>query len=214
MNPKTREKLGWIVAIALAILGLLTACGGQSNGVGKEAGQASVGINQILNNQPVEAFKYSQYRTEAQQIEAAQASTLQTTTFYFLPGVPNPIKVCLSVGYPIDSDTEISNPQQAVASGTNGLTSIGQMDPNGVYLGPSTGSYSECVRDDKALAIDYGQELEHTEAGLAKWDPVNHQIVDYGDPDFKFTKTTGDTRAYDVTKNADGSYTWTLAKNQ
>ena len=181
------------VAALLAPLLLLTACDMQPSTNAVENGQADAGIRKVLGNQPAHSYDFSQYRQSLQDIEDAQAAVTQTTTFFFNVGVQDPYKVCPSVGYPIASTTEITNPQKAVDGPGTGNVTVGQMDPTGVYPGNSTGTYVLCIGGHGKLAASYVEGYAHTETGPAVWDYTHHTIVDTGDPTFNFKKVTGDT---------------------
>lgn len=54
----------------------------------------------MVKNQPLPNFPYSQLRQNLIEIETAQATGVQSTTFFFLAGVPDPVSQCTSVGMP------------------------------------------------------------------------------------------------------------------
>lgn len=127
--------------IFLTVLALLVAsadtCSGGSNSA--ESGQVS-GQQGIYNaHQPVHTYQYSAERAALQQIlDQRTSGTLNTwTVWYSNSGVA--LGMCASKGYPIPYSTELTNPLQAENNTANsGVTSVGQMDPQGTYPSQNT----------------------------------------------------------------------------
>jgi len=182
-----------VAAVALLPLGLLslTACNNdQTKPQVSENHQAAVGINNLLQSQPVHAYGYSQLRKNLQELEDAQAHGTVTTAFFYNQAVQNPIFSCPSIGAPIASTTELTNPQQAVSNSdtqSSWATSIGQMDPTGVYTGNSTGTYIMCVGKDGSVNPVYWEGFVATVFGPAHWDNNAKQIVIDGPSGSHFT---------------------------
>lgn len=156
-----------------------------------EQNQANVGISEILRNQPVPAFAYSQIRQNLVEIETAQAQGVQTTTFFFNQGVPDPIMSCPSIGAPIATTTELTNPQQTDPHGGQyggGNTVISQMDPTGVYTGQSSGTYIMCIDAQGKPYATYWEGFVQTVFGPATWDKNTHQVQLTGPASFNFSK--------------------------
>ena len=139
--------------IGAVVLGgvVLGACqSGNSAPSAVQANQnASASILKQYNAaQPVPQFNYSQLRQTLIDIETAQAHTTQTTTFFYNMGVAQPVMSCPSIGFPVASTDEITDPQQTVQDDSNNGASIAgipQNSPNGIYSGDSTGTYVLCV---------------------------------------------------------------------
>ena len=174
--------------------GTTTSSGQQTENKAARSGQAD-----LVNNQPVPIFHKSQLRQNLIDLETALAKGVQSTSFMFPEGAAStdgkfdypPFKVCNSIGAPISSTTELTNPQQAV-DGDNGgssyaMTSIGQMDPTGVYTGNSTGTWVMCLDASGDIRPFYWEGPVATTFGLSKWDPATKTIVDEGVPSFHFT---------------------------
>lgn len=178
------------------VLGCATACSGssQSSGQNLENQQQQQAENSLVNNQPLPHFNYSQLRQNLIELETAQANGVETTSFFFNQGVQDPVNSCPSIGAPIPSTDQLSNPQQVVhdsyPTGGAALTT-GQMDPTGVYTGNSTGTYVMCVGADGKSYATYWEGYVQTVFGPAKWDADKHEVSMVGAPSFNFSKPKG-----------------------
>lgn len=173
-----------LIAAAASAAVLLTASSCNSSNKA-EREQQERGIQELLRTQPVPFFPYSQMRANLAEIERAQAEGLQSTSFMFNQGVPDPMRVCPSIGLPIPNTASLSNPLQEV--GGAGAV-VEQLEPNGVYTpNSSSGTYVICVNPDgKALPV-YWEGFVHTEFGPAKWDSAVKQVVPTGPPSGAFS---------------------------
>lgn len=175
MKKKALATIGGIV-LAAALLG---ACSNQQSAANandvKTSGQA---LQQLQRAQPTPMFPWSQLRQTLISIETAQANSTQTTTFFFNQGVQEPISSCPSIGFPIASTTELTNPLQDNNNGPNGNAgvAIGQVDPTGVYAGASTGTYVVCVNADGSNFIQYWEGFVDNVTGPAVWNTTTHQV--------------------------------------
>lgn len=174
-----------LIAAPIAGLVLLAAC---SNGPGSKENQVAkqqlAGFN---NNQPVPVFTYSQLRQNLIELETSQAQTTQTTSFFFNLGVPEPIGSCPSIGYPIPTTDQLTNPQQAVTQGNDGIATVGQIEANGVYTGDSSGTYVICVDASGAPYANYWEGFVQTVSGPAVWDGTANQVKLTGAPSATFS---------------------------
>lgn len=183
-----------IAAIAAFALAGCTH-GGATSGQAIE-GQDSSNIEKTyLLNQPPPHFPHSDIRATAISIEAIQALGEQTTSFFFNLGQRNPIFSCPSLGEPVASTTQITNPQQLIPDthpGYNNSTSltIGNMDPNGIYAGDSTGTYVLCVNASGTPYAQYWEGFVDSVSGPARWDSASGQIVVTGQPTMPTCKIT------------------------
>lgn len=184
------RKILIIPATALGIvLGtvLLAACSHGSGNAGQQLDTKVSGqIEQnALINQPVPVFQHSDIRATAISIEAIQALGEQTTSFGFNQGIKDPVWSCPSLGEPVASTTEITNPQTNYnASYPNGGAAypIANMDPNEIYAGQSTGTYVLCVDKQGTPYAQYWEGFVDTVSGPATWDTATGQIVVTGQP--------------------------------
>lgn len=188
-----RARLGGVVVTGVLISAVAVACSSshsQPSGQAQENQQQSRDTTAIVTNQPLPGFNYSQLRQNLKEIETAQANGVQTTTFFFNQGVADPIMSCPSVGAPIPSTDQLSNPSQIVhdnyPSGYAALVTE-QMDPTGVYTGQSTGTYVMCIGADGKTYANYWEGYVQTVFGNATWDESKHQVSMVGAPSFNFS---------------------------
>lgn len=140
-------------------------------------------LNQFEQAQPVPKFSWSQLRQDLINIEQAQANGAQTTTFFFNQGVQSPVQSCPSIGFPVASTTELTNPLQPTWTGNTRAiagVAIGQLTPNGVYAGNSTGTYVVCVGAAGKPFIDYWEGFVQTVGGPAAWTTSSHTVKQTG----------------------------------
>lgn len=136
-------------------------------------------------NQPAPANDRSQYRQTVIDVEQAQIHGVATTTFFFNLGTPKPIKSCPSIGFPVASTAQLTNPEQLVHGRSGGdlyAGTIGQQEPNGVYTGNSTGTYVICVAPNGTKYVTYWEGDVQTEGGAAHWDSTQGMIILDGPP--------------------------------
>lgn len=183
MRHKNYLTLG---VLALAAIPFLTACGpNNSSGAAQESKDSAAIEKTFLLNQPPPHFQHSDIREVATEIEAIQALGEQTTSFFFNQGIKDPVFSCPSLGEPVASTTQITNQQQNFNSSyPNGGTSypIGNMDPNGIYAGDSTGTYVLCVNAQGTPYAEYWEGFVNTVSGPATWDAGSGQIKVTGEP--------------------------------
>jgi outer membrane murein-binding lipoprotein Lpp len=177
-------------ALLLAIAAL-TGCSSSptSNSANTDQQTSNDALAQLQKGQPAHIYKYSQIRATLQAVEDAQATVTVTTTFFFNQGVKDPFMSCPSIGFPLASTTEITNPSQVVthdngnASWTSGV--VAQSDPTGVFAGASTGTYVLCVNPAGVKYIQYWEGFVQTIGGPAKYDAATGQVVLTGDATVK-----------------------------
>lgn len=190
MRKPTRA-LVTAAALALVVLGA-TACSMTPSAQQNENQQAQVGLQEVVRNQPVPAFAYSQDRQNLIEIETAIAKGIQTTSFFFQQGDPDPVRSCPSIGYPKANTTSLTNPLQVVGGPQSGNVTVEQMDPTGVYTpSSSSGTYVMCVAPDGSGQLAYWEGNVEAEAGLAKWDVATRSIQILKPADFHFSTAQG-----------------------
>lgn len=135
-------------------------------------------------SQPIPYNTWSQYRQTVIDVEQAEVHGVATTSFFYNMGSNVPYKTCPSIGFPVASTAQLTNPDQVTdGQGPNtgsGNVTIAQAEPNGVYTGTSTGTYVVCVQPDGTKRIDYAEGFVHTEGGAAHYDKTSGMIVDDG----------------------------------
>lgn len=167
-----------LIAVLIAPF-LLVGC--TQSGVSKDKALTNTQLDRYQANQPIPQADWSQYRQTLIDVENAQIHGIATTTFFYNMGVKDPIKSCPSLGYPVASTSQITNPDQKVG-GSNGNVTIAQMEPNGSYTGDSQGTYVACVATGGVPYVTYWEGHVETEGGPAHWDKANSQIVLDGIP--------------------------------
>lgn len=177
----TRNKtIGSIVAIIL-MLAALAGCYDQGS-TGKDEKTAEEQLERFQRAQPVPTFDYSQQRENLIDINTAQAETTETTSFFFLEGV-GLVNQCPSIGFPIASTAQLTNPEQKVNRHDLALP---QIEPNGVYTGQSTGTYTVCIDGDGNAYGVYWEGYVYTTTGPAEFE--NDRITLTGSPTANFSE--------------------------
>ena len=172
-----KQRLLKIGVPILVISGLSFALAACNQSATTQEQKTSISIEQqYLRAQPVPQFKYSQIRQTLIDIETAQANGIQTTSFFFNLGVTAPIQSCPSLGFPVATTDEITNPLQTSNPGDSSSTAIGNLDPNGIYTGDSTGTYVICVAPDGSTYAQYWEGYVDSVSGPAVWDTTTNAI--------------------------------------
>lgn len=167
-----------LIATGAVVLAVGLSLGGCDDPNTNDQLATSTQLDRYQKNQPIPQADWSQYRQTIIDVENAQVHGLTTTTFFFNLGTAKPIKSCPSIGFPIPSTAQLTNPLQDV--GTGGP--IGQLEPNGTYTGDSSGTYVICVTHTGTKYVSYWEGDVQTEGGPAHWDDAAGQIVLDGPP--------------------------------
>lgn len=185
----TLKKAGIGAVAVLAVVGAGAGGGVLSSGhAGADAGGSILNdqitsaraLTQYQAAQPAPLFKYSQERETLIDIERLQASDTQTTSFGFNQGVQTPAWSCPSIGVPIASTTQLTNPQQTFNPHDNNDngddTVLPEVDPTGVYTGDSTGTYILCVAPNGTDYLQYWEGFVDTVTGPAVWNAATGSV--------------------------------------
>jgi hypothetical protein len=185
-----------VTAAALALA--LAACDTTSSG--GDSGDAALNQQQAISDQqyafiqPLPYFPFSQIRQNVIEAEAIDALGINSTTFFFVPGIDHPVYVCASVGVPVPATDSISNPWVAQWSGYGGSNGnavagvpVGQMEPDGVFPGDTTGTNTLCLNGKGREFLGYNEAFDISFTAPAHWDPNalgpgKGQVVVTGDP--------------------------------
>lgn len=171
--------------LALALAGGAVAC--STNNSATQADQAATNnqLDRYQKNQPIPFNDSSVFRATLITVEQAQIHGIATTTFFYNQGVAKPDS-CPSLGFPLPSTAQLTNPQQVINTYNNNAgVSIPQLEPNGVYTGDSTGTYVVCVDPTGAQYIQYWEGFVKTIGGPAHWDQGTQTIMLDGAPTVK-----------------------------
>jgi hypothetical protein len=160
---------------AVVVFAALAGCS-DSSSTQKDQNATNDQLNAYQNVQPVPKFDWSQYRQTVIDVETAEVNGVATTTF-MMNFAADPIEVCPSIGYPVASTAQLTNPDQVVYNGSAGSGVVAQAEPNGVYTGASSGTYVVCVSTSGAKYINYWEGNVYTIGGSAHWDYTAHKAV-------------------------------------
>ncbi len=167
------------VAVALLMVGVLTACNTEKSAREKDEDASEQILTDLQKAHPTPKFDRSQMRQNLVDIITAQAGTTQTTSFFFLEGI-GLVSQCPSIGFPIASTTQLTNPEQI----SRGSTVIPQVEPTGVFTGDSSGTYVICVDAEGSAYAVYYEGYVQTVTGPAGW--KDGQVILVGPPSFDF----------------------------
>lgn len=194
----TRRSVAVAGAVVVGTVSL-AACGGHGNAANNANAKAESNQLGIYNaTQPLPVFNKSQLRQTLIEVETAQAQPTATTTFFFNLGTTDPISSCPSIGFPVATTDQVSNPDQVLNvnsyHGSPGAV-VPQIDPNGVYSGDSTGTYVLCLNASGVAYASYWEGYVYTVSGGASWDAKTHSITNVTNPTGNFSVLSqSDTR--------------------
>lgn len=183
------KRIMQLIGLLLCGALLVAACDSgksQQNAQQKDQQSSAQGLVDLQRALPTPKFDYSQIRKNLIEIETAQATSVATTSFFFNQGIKDPVHVCPSIGFPIASDTQLTNPQQVYRNGDGSHDVIAQVDPSGIFAGPSTGTYVICIDATGKAYANYFEGFVQTVTGPAVWKDGQVQLV--GPPSFSFSK--------------------------
>jgi len=172
---RSPRKTGAAIVTAVLAAGLLAACdSGSSNGNDIANAQQANDDTTYAFVQPLPHFPFSQIRQNVIEAEAIDAFGINSTTFFFVPGIDHPIYQCASIGVPVPATDQLSNPWVAQwAGGTNGNAgvAIGQAEPDGVFTGDTTGTNSICLYKTGQQFLGYNEAFDVSFTAKGHWDP-------------------------------------------
>lgn len=179
---KTMKKILLPLIAVVALVSIATGCENDDQSKARKDDEkvSADSLRRMQDSQPAGVYDWSQYRETLNSVNDAKANTTQTTSFFFLEGV-GLVSSCPSIGFPLPSTAQITNPEQK----EDGVT-LPQVEPTGVYTGESTGTYTLCVDSDGRPYADYWEGYVKTVTGPAKWD--GEKVVLTGKPTGDFTK--------------------------
>lgn len=167
---------------AAAIAGALAGCNSNNNSAVKNDQAVTNSImDRLAANQPIPSVDWSQERETLISLLIARAHTVATTTFFYNYGIKEPDS-CPSIGFPVASTAQLTNPQQitygAHPGGGSDAAVVGQAEPTGIYTGDSSGTYVVCVSPDGAKYIQYWEGQVRAVGGPAHWDATKGVVLD------------------------------------
>lgn len=161
----------------VAVVGLLALAACSSGAQSKESKIANEQLAGFLTAQPVPIFNWSQLRQNLIELETAQANTTATTSFFFNQGVQDPIASCPSIGFPIPSTYQLTNPSKAVGGPESGNVTVAQIESTGVYTADTSGTYVICIDTNGKGYAFYWEGFVSTVTGPATWDTEAHNVT-------------------------------------
>lgn len=178
--------------LAALILGFsLAACSSgssttSSSGDAAQNAQQAKDETQLQYVEPLPYFSYSEIRWEAIELEATQALGINTESYGFM--YDKLVWTCPSIGLPVPSTTQLSNPYSAQWNVQGGYNSnnnvagvaVGQPEPTGIFTGDSTGTYSLCVTANGKRYFQYNEGFTDATTAPSHWN--GSQIVTTGEP--------------------------------
>lgn len=175
-------------ALAAAAALTVAGCSHPASIQQREQQQQTQDTYSLDTNQPLPHYSWSMERQVLIDAENAGAQGTQSTSFFFVQGVRDPVFVCPSLGMGVPDTAQISNPSQiAPISGKygGGATTLPQEDPYGIYT-PQTseGTFVVCVGSNGKPYLHRSEEFVDTVMGPARWDSATHTEVLTGAPTY------------------------------
>lgn len=163
------------VAIGLLLVFSVAACssGAESEGTKKDEETSAQALADLQKAHPTPLFERSQLRQNLIDIVTAQAEATQTTSFFFLEGV-GVVGQCPSIGFPIATTAQLTNPDQKAGSRDGGYFALPQVEPTGIYTGDSSGTYVICVDGRGGAYARYWEGYVQTVSGPAEVNEQGH----------------------------------------
>lgn len=183
------RRLAILATLAVSLPLTATACDlfNSTPSAQKQDQQAMADIaSRMQAAQPIPAESWSQYRQTIIDAETAQARGTQTTSFWFSRGAGgqgSPVGSCPSLGFPVPASAQLSNPDAALWGANGAAATVAQMEPNGVYTGPTDGTYVVCAGAAGKPYLTYVEADVITVGGPAEW--KDGQVRLTGDPTIK-----------------------------
>lgn len=170
--------------VALALLG--TGCnlnskeakqGGKNTAAEQKA--VSDGFSRLADSQPIPSFDWSQERQTVIDVEKVRATGATTTTAGYLEGV-GMIWWCPSFGAPVPSTYQLSADEQWVDipdDHERTRFNVQQGEPTGIYVGPSSGTWTLCLDDNGKKFAKYWEGYVDSTVGIVSSYPADKRIV-------------------------------------
>lgn len=144
----------------LLLIPLLLFAGCTDTANSKEADDVDRQQKIYVDSQPAPFFDWSLERHML--IELYKARNNAVVTYSYVRNLNGQVIFsCKSIGFPIPSNTQLTNPAivtnggNQVHTGTGNVT-LPQAEPNGTYTSPSTaGTYLFCLNDDGSVSPSY-----------------------------------------------------------
>lgn len=170
-----KRNLCVFLLVPLSFVLMASSCSNNSEAARNERSISNDSQEVYQDVQPIPRYSRSQLRQNLIEITNAQANPTPTTSFFFNMGVADPIDFCPSIGFPIPSTMQLTNPDQYYGHSSGAVLAL--PEPTGVYTGDSTGTYVVCLDDRGQAYGDYWEGFIKTVSGVATWDYDQKRIV-------------------------------------
>jgi hypothetical protein len=153
----------------------------------REQGDINGGFDRLANAQQVPTFDYSQERQTLIDVLTARAEGTHGTAYArALDGTL--IWWCPTVGAPVPSTYQLTNPDQIVTPGPRerGTATVPLGEPSGVYTGASAATWTLCLDDQGTPFAQYEEANVGWTAGIVNGLPAE-QRAQVDEITFEFT---------------------------
>lgn len=189
-------KFKYIMAIVAGLL-VMSACDNPQSSKGAETAKqeqdaVQTGFNRLNNSQQIPTFDWSQERQTVIDVETIRATGATSTTAGYLEGI-GMIWWCPSAGAPVASTYQLSGSTQYAdlpGDGSRELLPLDQGEPTGVYVGPSSGTWTLCLDDNGKKFAKYWEGYVDSTVGIVTSYPADKRVV-IDEATFKFTDKPG-----------------------
>jgi hypothetical protein len=139
---------------------LAVACSSQSVANKADSNYTDQQYAIYSRGQPNDLFDYSQDRASFQAIYRARVQGKATWSASIPTQGGHPWFECPSKGYPIPASSQLTNPERpspAFDGSSSAFVTLPQGEPNGLFSGPTDGTYMQCIDTDGSLAPVYSE---------------------------------------------------------
>ncbi len=189
-------KLKYVIVVIAGLL-IMSACDNPQSSKGAETAKqeqdaVQTGFNRLNNSQQIPTFDWSQERQTVIDVETIRATGATSTTAGYLEGI-GMIWWCPSAGAPVASTYQLSGSTQYAdlpGDGSRELLPLDQGEPTGVYVGPSSGTWTLCLDDNGKKFAKYWEGYVDSTVGIVTSYPADKRVV-ISEATFTFTDKPG-----------------------
>ena len=185
LNRRRTAVLGLILVALLTTAGACDASNTET--LNEDRAAAAEQLRRYQRSQPVPSYDWSQLRQNAIEIMDFQVEGGLSTAFFFNLGVTDPISWCPSIGDPIPTTAQLTNPEQhiKVRDADDGV--IPQIEQSGVYTGESTGTNVMCLDAEGEAYKVLWEGFVMSISAPAVWEDGRVRLT--GPSDFNFSES-------------------------
>lgn len=179
--PRRRRWMGVLALLAIVAAPLVvagSAGAGNSDNDDNDASMMDSRLGAFDRNQPpVDANGKSQLRANLNDIERYQIEGGTSWTYFFEQGIPGPLFSCPSIGDPIPVTDQITNPEKTKGKGSDGITTLTQIEPTGVFTGQSDGTNVICLSGKGQGQKVYWEGQVFSSSIELAWNETTHTLT-------------------------------------